>query len=194
MKKCNFCQSEIDEKAKVCPVCKRQLKGGNGCLISALIGVSVIVAFFVLVIILGNTVGKDAASTPVNIENGEIKKSEVQLVITDAYITENIIGENEIHLTVKNDSESSIDAFDFRVQAYNSYGEKLSNWGVDRFTKTDFLIAPNSEWSSGNGSWTLHFVNSATSFKAALTRYHIKETDTTVTINSNEQIWVEIHK
>lgn len=27
MKKCRYCQSEIDEKAKVCPQCGRTLKG-----------------------------------------------------------------------------------------------------------------------------------------------------------------------
>lgn len=35
-KKCKFCQSEIDKKAKVCPVCKRTLKG-HGCLVSILV-------------------------------------------------------------------------------------------------------------------------------------------------------------
>ena len=34
-KKCKYCQSEIDKKAKVCPVCKRTLKG-HGCLWSIL--------------------------------------------------------------------------------------------------------------------------------------------------------------
>lgn len=33
MKKCKFCQSDIDDKAKVCPICKRNLKMGKGCLI-----------------------------------------------------------------------------------------------------------------------------------------------------------------
>ena len=32
-KKCKYCQSEIDKKAKVCPVCKRSLKG-HGCLVA----------------------------------------------------------------------------------------------------------------------------------------------------------------
>lgn len=31
LKKCKYCQSEIDKKAKVCPVCKRTLKS-HGCL------------------------------------------------------------------------------------------------------------------------------------------------------------------
>lgn len=36
-KKCKFCQSEIDYKAKVCPVCKRPLKSSHGCLMVILI-------------------------------------------------------------------------------------------------------------------------------------------------------------
>lgn len=41
MKKCKYCQSEIDKKAKVCPVCKRSLKG-HGCLIAILVFIIVI--------------------------------------------------------------------------------------------------------------------------------------------------------
>ena len=44
LKKCKRCQSEIDKKAKVCPVCKRTLKG-HGCLWSIL--------FFLLVAVAG---------------------------------------------------------------------------------------------------------------------------------------------
>lgn len=35
LKKCKYCQSEIDKKAKVCPACKRTLKS-HGCLWSIL--------------------------------------------------------------------------------------------------------------------------------------------------------------
>ncbi len=41
MKKCKYCQSGIDKKAKVCPVCKRSLKG-HGCL-AAIIAVIVVI-------------------------------------------------------------------------------------------------------------------------------------------------------
>lgn len=41
MKKCKYCQTEIPKKAKVCPNCKRTLKGG-GCL-------TFFVVFFILV-------------------------------------------------------------------------------------------------------------------------------------------------
>lgn len=38
VKKCKYCQAEIDYKAKVCPVCRKTLKKGHGCLVPCLIG------------------------------------------------------------------------------------------------------------------------------------------------------------
>lgn len=32
-KKCKYCQTDIPKKAKVCPNCKRTIKGGPGCLV-----------------------------------------------------------------------------------------------------------------------------------------------------------------
>lgn len=40
-KKCKYCQTEIDAKAKVCPVCKRNLKS-HGCLATI---ISIIIVF-----------------------------------------------------------------------------------------------------------------------------------------------------
>lgn len=42
MKKCKYCQSEIDDKAKVCPVCKRTQKG-HGCLM--IIAIFIVLSF-----------------------------------------------------------------------------------------------------------------------------------------------------
>lgn len=36
-KKCKFCQSEIDSKATICPVCKRSQKKNHGCLLGIMI-------------------------------------------------------------------------------------------------------------------------------------------------------------
>ena len=36
-KQCKFCRSVIDARANVCPVCKRTLSKGNGCLITLLV-------------------------------------------------------------------------------------------------------------------------------------------------------------
>lgn len=46
-KKCKYCQSEIDKKATVCPVCKRTIKG-HGCLV---------IVFIVLIIFCATIYG-----------------------------------------------------------------------------------------------------------------------------------------
>ncbi len=191
MKKCNYCKSEIDDGAKVCPVCKRTQIKANGCLIALL----VVLIWFFLVVIIAVSVdsGSESTNNNENIENVQLEQ-QIGLRITDAYITEDFIGQNQIHLSVKNDSEYTIDALDFKVESYNNYNEKLSNWGIDSFTKEDCSIVPNGTWSSGDTAWTLPFVNTATTFKVALTRYHIKETDETVNISSNNRVWIEVKK
>ncbi|MEQ2456306.1 DUF3862 domain-containing protein [Flavonifractor hominis] len=44
-KKCKYCQSDIDAKATVCPVCKHVLKQRHGCLISILAVIIVLGGF-----------------------------------------------------------------------------------------------------------------------------------------------------
>lgn len=60
-KKCKFCQTDIPKKAKVCPNCKKTIKG-QGCLI---FGVFFILLFFVIAIMGINRELKkeDASST-----------------------------------------------------------------------------------------------------------------------------------
>lgn len=45
VKKCKYCQSEIDKKAKVCPVCNRPLKN-HGCLISIIVLLFIVAGVF----------------------------------------------------------------------------------------------------------------------------------------------------
>lgn len=42
-KKCKYCCSEIDAKAKVCPVCRRKIAGAPGCLIAIVVVLAVFV-------------------------------------------------------------------------------------------------------------------------------------------------------
>ena len=56
MKKCKYCQSEIDQKANVCPVCKRKLNSSTAGIIIIIVAVLVIVG-----IVFG--VRNDAEST-----------------------------------------------------------------------------------------------------------------------------------
>lgn len=51
MKRCKHCQSEIDDKAKICPVCKKSQK--NGTLKFIRIFVGVIIAFIGIGMIFG---------------------------------------------------------------------------------------------------------------------------------------------
>lgn len=47
MKKCKYCQSEIDEKAVVCPICKRDLRNGNNPLL--LIPIIILIIVFIVI-------------------------------------------------------------------------------------------------------------------------------------------------
>ncbi len=195
MKRCKFCQTEIDDAASVCPYCKRTQKSGLiGCL---LVLIAMVLWFIAIIIALSGDSSSEDANVKVDSSGTEISigtEQNIVLEITDAYISEDILDQNQIHLSVNNNSDYTIDAFDFKVESYNTYGQKLSNWMSDSYTMTDFAISPNSTWSSGDGAWTLHFVNNATSFKVALTRYHIKETNETVEIKSKNRIWVKVAK
>ena len=66
-KKCKYCQSEIDKKAKVCPNCKRK-QGGKGKFI--IIGVIVVVILFAA---LGGGDDEPAATKTGNVNAGEDK-------------------------------------------------------------------------------------------------------------------------
>lgn len=57
-KKCKYCQTEIPAKATVCPNCKRTLPKNNGCLITVLIFLVIIV----IGIIIGGNVDRKTSS------------------------------------------------------------------------------------------------------------------------------------
>ncbi len=195
MKKCKFCKSEIDDAAVLCPICKRQQNNVNGCLVGLVVFIVIIAIVAIIAVAVSDSDG--GTTTTISGPSGTVNVSTEQTVdlkIVDASISEDVLGQNQIKLTVKNDSEYTIDAFDFEVQAYNSYGEKVSNWAVDSFTKSDVEIAAGSEWGSGNSAWTIYFADTAMTFKVHLTRYHIKETNETVDIHSDQRIYVEVRK
>ena len=72
-KRCKYCQMEIPKKAKVCPNCKRTLKG-HGCLISVL----------VVLIIFGSAI---AAAVGAFGTNKAVQKSVSGVENEDEYIT-----------------------------------------------------------------------------------------------------------
>lgn len=57
-KKCKFCQSEIDAKAKVCPVCKRGLKKSHGCLFGIMIFFIIVFSTIAISLNMNNNIQK----------------------------------------------------------------------------------------------------------------------------------------
>lgn len=175
-------------------------KAPSGCLIAFLVPILIFIFFLIIIIATdesstNNTIEYNNDNR-VEITNDEIhKETDVKFVsaisINDAYITESIINTNELNISVSNNSEYTIDAFDYTVEAYNSYGEKISSFLNDSFTATDIQILPNSEYSSRA---TLYWADTATQFKVVITRYHIKDTNETVRIKSADRVWVSVKK
>lgn len=53
MKKCKYCQSDIDENATVCPICKRNLNKGNLALVLSLsIGLPLIILIVIVISVI----------------------------------------------------------------------------------------------------------------------------------------------
>ena len=159
----------------------------SGCLPSIII----IVFFILLFSFIGLGSDTELGTTTDTINNESVAPFESDLVFEDAYIEESMFGTNELHITVKNKSSQTIDAFDYKIQAYNTYGEKVSNYLIDEYTATDIQIKANDSYSS---STSLILMDTATSFKIAITRYHIKDTNETVAINNSDRVWVSIKK
>lgn len=61
-KQCKFCRSEIDKKAKVCPVCQRVQGAGKGCLIFAIIVFVIIGGIVATAIAVSVSVGGNKSS------------------------------------------------------------------------------------------------------------------------------------
>ena len=57
-KKCKYCQSEIDSKATVCPVCKRTLKKGHGCLLGIMIFFIITFSFIAISLNMNSSIQK----------------------------------------------------------------------------------------------------------------------------------------
>lgn len=101
------------------------------------------------------------------------------LVITDKTVTYNSIGIPEAHVSFKNVSTKTIDAFEITIKCYDSYDrlvrKQISNEGAF------YGISQNRNISSGDmqgATWTLHLFDNTTKFDATITSVHF--TDGTV--------------
>ena len=79
-KKCKFCQPEIDSKAKVCPVCKRALKGRHGCLMTILIFLILVCGGFAISMNMNSSLQKSVSG--VNDESEYITLDEYNKIDT----------------------------------------------------------------------------------------------------------------
>ena len=206
-KKCKCCQKDIPYKATKCPFCFKKQPFNHPVIVAILALILVADFLWLPSAVKSDKERKANSQSDENIQNSatlsddtqtgafapipEEPEETVALAITGAYISENSIGTNLINITVTNSSEYTIDAFDYKVQSYNTYGEKLSNSLFDSFTKTDFEFPAGTSCTS---SASLYWQDTATSFKVALTRYHIKDTGETVDIPSKERIWINVQK
>lgn len=65
MKKCKYCQTEIDPKAKICPNCRKK-QGVPGCVIFLLIFIGIIIFFSGVFSILGDSSVDSSNSDVIN--------------------------------------------------------------------------------------------------------------------------------
>lgn len=129
-KKCKFCQSEIDKKAKVCPVCKRSLKG-KGCLIPILVFVIICCVSIVFALQIDTSTQKNISG--VNDESEYITLDEynkIEAGMTYEQVVE-IVGSNG---TLSAESNVS----DMNTKMYTWYGNGLagSNANVTFFNNS----------------------------------------------------------
>lgn len=72
MKKCKYCQSEIDDKAKICPNCRKK-QGGKGIIVVAVI----------FIIILAMSLGNNDDTVPTSVGNQPEITSKKEVTVID---------------------------------------------------------------------------------------------------------------
>lgn len=185
LKPCRKCGAQISTDVDKCPHC--------GAVPARFIIVYILVALIIVMmfaLIIGVATEDDSNNEPSTQTSTETPFVS-QIQIQNAYVDEDVLGNNNLSITVLNNSEYVVDAFDYKIEAYNTYGEKISSWMLDDYTATDISIASSSTYTA---STLLPFLQNATTFKVAITRYHIEDTDETVLINSKERTWIDVQK
>lgn len=165
MKKCKYCKSEIDDKAKICPNCNKKQKGGCFTVFGS---ICVIIFLVILISSLSGNKKEDEAnsntgtvsvnSSEISAENSESAektegiKQEAEQIIYD---------ENDIKITYKGFSQAGVfksASFDFLIENNSSQNvvvtsEKVS---VNDFTVTDFLYEDIASGKKCNSGVTLY--------------------------------------
>lgn len=76
MKKCKYCKSEMDDKAKVCPTCKRS-QMNMGCLVGITAGL------FVILFLLIGIISSGEESTPSGTIAGDKETAHIEYTVVD---------------------------------------------------------------------------------------------------------------
>lgn len=136
----------------------------------------------------------DASGSAVPAPTQETGDETMPLEIVSVEIKHNSIGTPEIYVVVKNTGHNSIDAFNFEVRGYDSYGDIIDYIGADTFTCTydgDVkAIKPDGE-SQRNRYWSLYQLDSASKFEVALTKCH-DSSDTTYELKESAKVWYTV--
>ena len=101
----------------------------------------------------------------------------------------NSIGTKELYLNYTNTGDTEITAFDFIIECYDAYGERVIQFGINNKIGCSFQepIAPGKTKSSG---WSLYGFDNTQTVKMAVTKYRLAGQDAT-TIPEVEYVWFE---
>jgi hypothetical protein len=118
----------------------------------------------------------------------------IPLEFTDFKLKANIIGTPEIYVRIKNNSDMTIDAFDFYVMCYDAYGELVQQYGIYDMVGCTYQegdIKPGEKTPSG-AAWTLYGQDTAKTIKLAFVKYHYKDGETII-IPEDEYNWIDMN-
>jgi len=168
MKKCKYCKSDIDDKAKICPNCNKKQKGG--CF--TVLGTVCVIIF--LIILVPSFVGYNKKNDDENSNSGtvSVNSSENSGTGSESEISEQteeikheaeqiIYDENDIKITYKGFSQAGFfksASFDFLIENNNSQNILVTseNVSVNDFTITDFLYEEIASGKKCNSGVTLY--------------------------------------
>lgn len=119
---------------------------------------------------VGNPVDKSAPSSPPKQQVPAPAKFE------STHIDKNLIGEPVLFIGLRNNSDKTIDAFRFKVTAYDNYGDKVKAYGTeDAFHgQSQHAIAPGGT-SDDDYYFTLHNLENGTKFTINLVSIHFSD-------------------
>lgn len=132
-KSCPHCKGSIDKTAKKCQHCQTDLRSwvARHPVLSVLI-VIILIPFFIAASKDTNK-SRNSTGNQINSEiNSSTAKALSSLTIVSSKITNNVIGTPELHVTVKNISDKTVDAFKVAVDLYNNFDQPISEFNSNR--------------------------------------------------------------